>query len=404
MTTIYPDPFLLFMMGLLIAISLWMKAVLPRWNLPPLAGYIVLGSLFRLGIDTFEIFPAVSSAALKFLSDIGIVVLLFRIGFSSHIKALIEQLSRASLLLISDIVFTALIGFLVSYSLLDLALIPSLFVAIALTATSIGVTVSIWKEKNIMKSREGNLLLDLAALDDLATILLIGSLFTLAPQLHADIDGVHLLTFLNPLFTILWKFSLFFFLCYLFSHFLEKKVTRFLRRSEVQPDPMVTIVGIGFIIAAVAAFFDLSLALGALFAGMAFSRDPEALKMGSSLKPLEDLFIPFFFIEIGYNILMPNSMQFLWPTVLILVTTVLAKVLAVALPAALLKIRAASAIILGVSMIPRAEVTMIAMDHGLRLGDWAVTPTLYTTVVLVCLATSILTPLILAPLIQQRKS
>jgi Kef-type K+ transport system membrane component KefB len=49
-------------------------------------------------------------------------------------------------------------------------------------------------------------------------------------------------------------------------------------------------------------------------------------------------------------------------------------------------------VLIGVSMVPRAEIAMIIMEHGRGLGDWAVPEELFGGMVMVTLATCLLTP------------
>ncbi len=49
--------------------------------------------------------------------------------------------------------------------LLDLELIPSLFITIALSATSVGVPLAVWEGKRVLNTQEGELFLDVAELD-----------------------------------------------------------------------------------------------------------------------------------------------------------------------------------------------------------------------------------------------
>ena len=57
-------------------------------------------------------------------------------------------------------------------------------------------------------------------------------------------------------------------------------------------------------------------------------------------------------------------------------------------------------LLIGVSMVPRAEIAMIIMAEGRRLGAWAVPDELFSGMVVVSLGTSVLaavaTPLLLA--------
>lgn len=84
--------------------------------------------------------------------------------------------------------------------------------------------------------------------------------------------------------------------CLLFSRYIEHPITIFLQKIEPPPDSMIMIAGIGFIIAALAGLLGFSTAVGAFFAGLTYSRDPQAVKMETSFTPLYEFFTPFFFI------------------------------------------------------------------------------------------------------------
>jgi hypothetical protein len=52
-------------------------------------------------------------------------------------------------------------------------------------------------------------------------------------------------------------------------------------------------------------------------------------------------------------------------------------------------------------MVPRAEITMIIMQRGRELGDWAVPADLYAGMVVVSAATCTLVPSLLSRLISR---
>jgi Kef-type K+ transport system membrane component KefB len=56
-------------------------------------------------------------------------------------------------------------------------------------------------------------------------------------------------------------------------------------------------------------------------------------------------------------------------------------------------------LLIGLSMIPRAEIAMIIMQRGLSLGKWAVPPGLFGALVLVSLVTCFAVPALLRRLL-----
>ncbi len=94
---------------------------------------------------------------------------------------------------------------------------------------------------------------------------------------------------------VVLKLALFIASCYLFAHYLEARFTRFSREVEGSTTALtITILGAGLVIAAMAGYFGLSLAIGALFAGLAFSRDREAVHTDAKFAFFYELFTPFF--------------------------------------------------------------------------------------------------------------
>jgi Kef-type K+ transport system membrane component KefB len=187
-------------------------------------------------------------------------------------------------------------------------------------------------------------------------------------------------------------------LCFLFSRYLELRLTGVLRKLEHSPDPMVTVAGIGFMIAAVAGLIGFSLAIGAFFAGLVFSRDPVAVKNKASFLPLYDLFSPFFFIGIGLKIAPQALTSAFGMGILLLAAAVLAKILADGLPLWIMD-GVGSGALIGVSMVPRAEIAMVIMQRGLMKG--VVSPQAFGAMIVVCAATCTFSPMVVKSLLSR---
>ena len=61
----------------------------------------------------------------------------------------------------------------------------------------------------------------------------------------------------------------------------------------------------------------------------------------------------------------------------------------------------ASALLVGMSMVPRAEIAMIVMQRGLQLGDWAVGPEIYGAMIILCTATCLISPFFVQILLEK---
>ena len=120
------------------------------------------------------------------LAQLGIAALLFRVGLKSHTQALLAKLPDASLIWIGDVLTNLLLGFLVSRYVLALPLETSLVIATAFSATSVAVSITVWDEMHKLNTSNGQLLVDVAELDDLSGVLLLAILLAIIPVLQGN--------------------------------------------------------------------------------------------------------------------------------------------------------------------------------------------------------------------------
>ena len=244
-----------------------------------------------------------------------------------------------------------------------------------------------------MKTPTGELLTDVAELDDISGIVAMAILFAVIPVLKIGAAGNQLTGLIaKSAGFILIKLVIFGGLCLLFSLFLERHITQYFTKLHSTPSLMLLMVGFGFIIASLAGLLGFSLAIGAFFAGLAFSRDPQSVKMNASFDSIYKLFSPFFFIGIGLSIdpeSLANGVRLGWMLVL---AAMIGKIIANGIPG-MIAVGKKGGILLGISMVPRAEIAMIIMQRGLSSGDWAVPPSIFSAMVMVSAVTCLITPL-----------
>jgi Kef-type K+ transport system membrane component KefB len=323
-----------------------------------------------------------------------VFVILFRVGLKSHTSVLLDKLPEASFIWIGDVLTNLLFGFLVSRYLLSLPLETSLIIATAFSATSVAVSVAVWEELKILHTSRGNLLVDVAELDDLSGVILLALIIAVIPALGNGENIIWLSVGWTTL-TVLVKLLLFIAVCYLFSHYIEQSFTRFNKQWEdFRTGMTISLLGAGLVIAAIAGQLGFSLAIGALFAGLAFSRDPEAVRTEGRFTYLHDFFAPFFFIHIGMQV----DMSALGPSIgiaaILLIPAILGKVIGVSIPAMRIVGRQ-DALALGLSMIPRAEIAMVIIFQCRQLGNAIVPDTVFAGMVLMAVMTSIAGPIML---------
>lgn len=165
-------PLIILLTGVIVFLTMLIKSGFEKTAVPSLVGFLLLGLAIRLIDWEVNFLNPECREILGFLGKLGLISLLFRVGLESDLKGLLKQLRRASLVWGSNILFSGTIGFLTAYYVLSFSWVTSMVVATAFTATSVGVSVAVWEEANALKSPDGELLVDVAELDDISAVVL----------------------------------------------------------------------------------------------------------------------------------------------------------------------------------------------------------------------------------------
>ena len=235
--------FLVLLVGVTIILAILIKAALERIGIPSLVGYLLLGIAMGFLDEQVHFLNPPVKEVYAFLAELGIISLLFRVGLESNLAGLISQLPRASFILLGNLSFSGILGFLAASKILQLELIPSLFISIALMATSVGISVSVWQEAQALNTDDGELLIDIAEMDDIAAIALMSLFLAMIPVLNGDVEASIVPVFLETLSPFLLKVTFFGSFCLILFNFLELPMTRFFERLEPAPDPMLMVAG-----------------------------------------------------------------------------------------------------------------------------------------------------------------
>jgi Kef-type K+ transport system membrane component KefB len=392
-------PRMVLTLGLLTFFAIVIKKMLHRSVVPALPIYLLLGIALASIDGHFHLVGEEGMRILEFLGLLGVFALLFKTGIESDLAGLLKKMKSGKYIWLVNIMASAGIGFATAFWLLQQPLATSLFVAVGLSATSIGVSIASWKEQEALEDESAKTILAVAEMDDISGVLMMVALFAVAPDLKGNVG-------MDVLFTAGWTllgklivFALFVGLCLLFSRYVEPRLTRMCENlSEKEIDPMLLITAMGMCIAAIADIIGFSIAIGAFLVGLSFSRDPEAVKAEKSFLAIYDFLVPFFFISIGAKVEPSALLPGLGIGALLVLAVVIGKFLGSFIPS-LAYYPAAISTLIGLSMIPHAEITMVVASKGLSLGNEVMSNQIFSALVVVVAVTSVATPIILSPLI-----
>ena len=334
------------------------------FGIPPIIGEIVAGIVIGPSLLGW-VDP---SDAFKLLAEIGIILLLFEVGLETDMQRLTKAGPKALVVAITGFVLPFLLGAGAAYYLFDLPLIVSLFIGGTLTATSIGITVRILSDLGRHNSKEGQIVLGAAVIDDLLGVFLLAVLYEFAISGSVDMANV------GRVFLYVGSFFL---LAPVVAKMLSPIMKRYHDYSEVPGMIPVILVSLILLFAGIAHVVGAPHLLGGFVAGIALSRRfflPFAItlqvdtefreKISTQMTPIIRLFTPIFFVMVGLSL---NLHEVDWASSWIWVFSIgmaLIAIFAKLIGPLVICESMPMGIVVGMSMVPRGEVGLIFAELG----------------------------------------
>lgn len=171
----YSVAFTFFALAIILILSkLWW--LIERFWFPPvlwqLLIWVIVWNLFLLNINFFE--QIKENELLMFLSQLWVLILLFQIWLESEISKMQKVWMKALNVALVWVILPFIAGYFASMFLLpDDWFSTWLFLWAAFTATSVGITMSVFKDHNKINSKEWQIVLWAAVIDDVLWLLIL---------------------------------------------------------------------------------------------------------------------------------------------------------------------------------------------------------------------------------------
>jgi Kef-type K+ transport system membrane component KefB len=335
--------------------------------------------------------------AIRLMAGIGIILLLFEVGLETDVKRLIRTGLESIVVALAGFILPFVFGFGLAYGLFELPLLVSLFIGGTLTATSIGITVRVLSDLKRQHSKEGQVVLGAAVLDDVMGVVLLALLYEFSIG-----GGVSLVNTGKVLIFV----AAFFVLAPAAAKLMSVVIKHFDASSEIPGLIPTTIVSLVLFFAWLAHAVGAPELLGGFAAGLALSRrfflplgvalhadEAFAGRIETQMKPIVQLFTPIFFVMVGLSLNLREidwSSHFIW---LFSLSLLVAAVAGKLFGAVLLKESWRVRWMIGTAMIPRGEVGLIFAELGRESRIFS--NEVYAGMVIVIALTTLLPPFVM---------
>lgn len=318
---------------------------------PVIIGFILAGFLIGL----FKHIELTSVGFIENLASIGVALLLFLIGLEMDFRELKRVTLPAFLVGFGQIVFTFGIGFLIA-GYLGFAMVPALYIAIALTFSSTIVIVKLLSEKRDLNSLYGRVVIGILLVQDFVAIFVL--LFI--SGIHASGGIFYLLgvTFLKGLGLVVVTVAL--------SRVFPKILDLVARSQE-----MLYLFAIAWAlgVSAFAASIGLSIEVGGFLGGLALASSSEQFQISSMLKPLRDFFLILFFVVLGIQAFAGGTAVAIAPVVILSLFVLIGNPIIVIIVMGVLGYRSRTSFLSGINVAQISEFSLIIVALGHSFGD-----------------------------------
>lgn len=376
-------------LGILLFAAKLMAELFHRIKLPVVLGELLAGIIvgpFAIGsLPLFNGEPlVVLDETVRHIGEISAVVILFVAGLHITPREFLRGGAASFTVGSLGVVMPFFVGYYV-FTAFGLEALQSMLVATALTATSIAISIQVLTELGRMHSKEARLILGAAIVDDILAIAALSVVTTMVQTGNITPDIVEiimLILYILGIFTALLVGAV----------FLVPRILHVERlwKSKGSIEGMVTAVF--FAAAGIAAFFGLSPIVGSFAIGMAVASTRVIKQIEEYVGKLEIIFAPLFFVIIGAQVdLRGVNFEVLVLTGVVVAVAVATKLAGCGLPAMIFLKNKGKSMKVGIGMVSRGEVGLIVAGVGASAG--ALTADIYTAVIIMVAATTIITPI-----------
>ncbi|WP_446354943.1 cation:proton antiporter [Coleofasciculus sp. A1-SPW-01] len=332
-------------------------------------------------VNVFE----TQSEVVSVLAEIGVIILLFEIGLESDLRDLKEVGYQAAIVAVVGVVAPFAAGTAGLMFFFNVAAIPAIFAGAALTATSIGITSKVLSELGRLKSKEGQIIVGAAVIDDVLGIIVLAVVASLAKTGEVDVFNVIYLIISATVFLLGSIFL---------GKFFNRSFVAIADKLQTRGQLVIPAFTFAFLMAFLANVIQLEAILGAFAAGLVLDETDKRKELDKQVVPIADILVPIFFVAVGakadlgvLNPAVPENREGLVIAVFLIGVAIIGKLVTgwtfIGQPQI-------NRLAIGVGMIPRGEVGLVFAGIGSASG--VLSKPLEAAIIIMVILTTFLAP------------
>lgn len=409
----------------ILLIAAKVSSLVERWGQPSVLGElligIILGNLTLVGLGVFE--PVKDNSVINFLSQLGVVILLFQIGLESNIGDMKRVGVKSFLVAILGVATPFLTGTYFIGPLILPGLDPNtyIFLGATLTATSVGITARVFKDLGKLKLKEAQIVLGAAVIDDVLGLIILAVVSNIVVAGAAGLGMISWIVAKSVMFLVgaivVGNLS---------APYVSKMFSKINTGVKMK---FSIIISFCLVFAYLAKLIGLEPIVGAFAAGLIldpvhfrYFKDPKVINdvkdkvkdcepglkqsltktmdkhakrhIEDLIEPIGELLVPIFFVMTGMAVQLELlfDLKTLFFGLILTIVAIISKMVA-----GMAAGEGTNKWLVGLGMVPRGEVGLIFASIGMSLG--VISNEIFSIIVMMVILTTLLPPIILTKML-----
>lgn len=356
--------------------------IFERLNQPAVAGEILAGIIVGPALLNWVQPTEITTA----LAEIGVILLMFAVGLETEPRSILAVGKTAMAVAVTGVIIPfVLCGVAILFlpGLLGepVSAIEAIFVGAAAVATSVGITARVLADLKVLNHQASRIILAAAVIDDILALLILAVVSSLAKS--GTVNWLQLgFTFaVAIIFMAIVVFA---------GQKVVKKVGSKIQQLQIRDPLFAFAIALCLGLAWISEYIGIAAIIGAFLAGMVLAELSSQSNLLKKTESTVNLMLPFFLVNIGMQVELGQLAN--WGVIAVaIIITLLAVVGKFA--GGWLASRGQPGRIpaqVGMGMVPRGEVGIVAAQLGLTLG--AINERMFAIVLFMAVATTLIAP------------
>jgi len=365
-------------LAVVLIVAALVTIVFHRLKQPVVLGYILAGIIIGPHTPPFPLIH--NEETINTLSELGVILLMFSLGLEFSLRKLKQVGAPALIAALLEILLLFWVGYEIG-RLFGWSTMDSIFLGAMLSMSSTTVIIKVLGELGKMKERFAQLIFGILIIEDILGIAMIALLSGIAMTGTLSVADVG---------TTLGKLGIFLSVTLVVGLIAVPRLIGYVARFKSNEMMIVTVLGLCFGVALLAAKLGYSVALGAFIIGAVIAEAREIHRIETLIEPVRDMFSAIFFVAIGL-LIDPKLLLIYWqPILIITLAVIVGKVLTCSFGAFMGGNDTRTSLQVGMGLAQIGEFSFIIASLGVTLK--VTSSFLYPIAVAVSVITTLLTP------------